>query len=357
MSRKLCLLWAAWAASFGCDAGTAAGLPPAPLASELDPQLSAAVSVARSAVLERPEQAQPWLVLGMTYEGGDLLLQARTCYERSLALQDDAKGSYRLSVVCAKMGEGALAVAAIERALRAAPDYAPAYWRLGNYLFDLGNFERALASYQSAVRLDPSFFGAWTGIARTLLQEEKTEQAIGLLERLRRENPEDAHVLKLLQAAYVQGGRAEAAALEVAWQANASPGRDPWQAEFRPYHVRPLLERAREHLKGGRAAEALALLEPFVAEGSEDWNAHVYLARAYRDLERVEDARRTVERALAHDPDNVLVLRERARLEEGSGDARAALATLERILVLDPMNAEGRRARERLAAGLAGAGR
>jgi tetratricopeptide (TPR) repeat protein len=252
--------------------------------------------------------------------------------------------------VCAKLGDGAAAVAAIQRALAVQPGYAPAHWRRGTYLYDQGDFDQALAAYQEAARLDPSFIGAWTGIARILLQRGEAPKAVELLERLRGESPEHAHVLSLLQAAYVQAGRPEdAAAVPTVWMASASPGQDPWQGDFRPYRARPLIERARERLERGRAQEALELLEPFVTAGSEDWNAHAYLARAHGVLGHASQARAIVDKALARDPDNVLLLNELALLLESTGERGAALATFERILALDPHHPEAARARARLA--------
>lgn len=213
----------------------------------------------------------------------------------------------------------------------------------------MGEFDQALQAFRRSAELDPDFLGAWTGIARVLLQREETEKALELLERLRAASGGAAHVMSLLQAACVQAGRLEeAAALGVDWSAKSSPGRDPWQAEFRPFQGKPLIERVREHLQASRARAAVELLEGFLAEGSEDWNAHGYLALCYFQLGRVDEARGTLEVALARDPDNALVLAVLAAVQEGSGERAAALATFERILVLDPVSREARAGRERL---------
>lgn len=343
------LLLALLASGAGCGTGQTESVP-IPSVGELDPELGQSVALASAAVSAAPEDARRWLELGMTFEGGDLFAQARTCYERARELQADPKSDYRLSIVCARLGDGPAAVEAIRRALATQPDYAPAHWRLGGYLYDLGDFDGALAAYQDAGRLDPGFVGAWLGIARIQLQRGSVAEAVKLLERLNERVPDHAQVQSLLQTAYVRAGRPEeAAALPPLWMANASPGDDPWQGEFRPFRARPLIERARERLERGRVQEAAAMLESFIGSGSEDSNAHAYLARAYHLLGREEQARATVQRALARDPDNVLVLNELGLLQERGGQAGEAREIFERILRLDPLNADAASGRARLA--------
>jgi tetratricopeptide (TPR) repeat protein len=323
-----------------------------PAECELDRELGAAVQAARTAVLESPADAERWTTLGMTYEGGDLFAQARQCYERALAARDDPVVRYRHSVVCAKTGDGEAAVRSISRAIELAPEYAPSYWRLGGTLFDLGRFEEALAAYQRCVALDPTFFGAWTGIARILLQDGDTARAIELLERLRKSNAEHAHVLKLLQAAYAQAGRAaDAAAIQVPPHARSYPGDDPWQARFRPFLARPLLSRAREHLDSGEPAEVVPLLAPAVAEGAVDCNIHAYLARAYLLLGRLDEARATVSAAIARDPDCAILLWEQALIQEQARQPDEARATCAHILRVDPANRDAQAALARLGPG------
>jgi tetratricopeptide (TPR) repeat protein len=347
--RLLALACAGWL--LACAPG---GAPALPDDGQLDPDLRLRVDQARAAVGAAPGDARLWTELGMTYEGNDLHAQARECYRQALRLEESARRWARLGTVSSRLGAVEEGLGALRRAIELEPSYAPSHWRLGNQLFDAGEFDQALASYQEAARLDPSFTGAWTGIARVFLMREESERALELLERLSASNPGHAHVQKLLKAAYVQAGRLdEAEALTVAWSANASPGKDPWQAEFRPYLGKPLLERAREHLEAGRPAEAVALLEPFLAEGSEDWNAHGYLAWGYFLLGRLSEARAVLDAALARDPDNALVLRVLSSVQEKSGEAQAALATLERLLAADPHDEQARAAHARLTQELA----
>ena len=309
-----------------------------PTSGALSPELEAAVAAARTRVEAEPDSAEVWLVAGMTFEGGDLLSHAEVCYRRALALGAPPQAWYRLSVMAWKLGDLPAAVAAIQRAIELVPNYAPSHWRLGTYLFDQGDFPGAESAHRRATELDPRFVGAWAGIALVHMASDRSEEALALLADLRARFPEHAHLVVLTRTALTEAGRREEAErLRVAWTP-LPPGLDPWQAELRPYLQKSVMDRARELLGSGGAAEAVRLLEGWLADGGGDRNACAYLAWGYFLLGRPGDARATLESALAKDPDSVLVLGMLANLQEASQELPAALATCERILAVDPRN-------------------
>src|SRR5262245_39197519 len=124
----------------GCGRGAE---HPFPATGALSSDLEVAVAGARAAVEASPSDARAWLAAGMTFEGGDLLGQARECYRTALALAETPQAWYRRSVMAWKLGDLAEAVSSIRRAIELVPGYAPSYWRLGTYLFDQGDFAAA----------------------------------------------------------------------------------------------------------------------------------------------------------------------------------------------------------------------
>jgi len=344
-------LWraASWVGLVGLGAGlvaaacshSAAASWPIPVPAQeaqLDARMNARVEAAVAEVRADPEAPEHWLALGMTYEANELFALACECYRRALELAPSAKAWHRLACAQASAGDTAAAADAMKRSIALEPTYAPSHWRLGSYLFELGEFDAALAAFTEVVRLDPEHLGGPIGIARVHLQRGEPARALAVLEPVARAHPDDRTLQRLLQSAYQQAGRAEDAARIAVSPRGRQPnyGKDPWQREFREHWERPRMEKALELLQSGDAPGAVAILEPFTAEAPDDLNASAYLAQAYLQSSRIEDARRVVDEALAREPDNLLVLRVAARIEENAGRTEAALVTLARIVAIDP---------------------
>jgi tetratricopeptide (TPR) repeat protein len=307
-----------------------------PATGPLDAEIQSVIAAARSAVEKEPS-GPSWMAAGMTFEGNDLLSQARDCYANALTVAETPQAWYRRSVVEGKLGVLEEAVRSIRRAIELVPDYAPSYWRLGGYLFDQGDFDGAREAFQRSTELDGQFAGAWAGLARVDLAEGRPAEAVQMLERQRARFPEHAHLANLMRTALVEAGRGEEAErMRPPASAASSPGKDPWQAEFWRYQGKPLMVRARGKLEGGAPAEGVRLLEEWFAGGSADPTASSYLAWGYFLLGRTGDARATLDAALALDADNAVVLAMLAKIQESSGETEQALATCERILRADP---------------------
>ncbi len=320
------------------DAAASWPIPVPPAQAQLDGRMRARIEGAVAELRAEPGASARWLALGMTYEANELFALAIECYGRALELAPDAKAWHRLACAEAARGDAGAAAEAMRRSLALEPGYAPSHWRLGSYLFDLGEFDQALQAFAEVTRLDPEHLGGPIGVARVHLQRDQPEQALAILEPVRRARPEDRTILRLLHTAYLQAGRAEEAArIDVSPRGRApNYGKDPWQREFREHWERPQMERALELLQASQAAGAIALLEEFTAEAPEDRNASAYLAQAYLQAGRPADARRTAEAALTAEPDNLLVLRVLARIQESEGELDQALATLARVVAIDP---------------------
>jgi tetratricopeptide (TPR) repeat protein len=332
-----------------CGQGAEHVVPVPPRLAELDPRMSARITAAVEAVRAAPEDAARWLALGMTYEANDLFALAIQGYRTALELAPDGKTWHRLACAEAGRGDWAAAAEAMRCSLELTPAYAPSHWRLGNYLFDLGDFPGAERAYAEAARLDPEHLGGPLGLARVYLQQGEPGRAIEVLEAVRHARPDERAPLSLLHSAYLQAGRgADAAAIDGLQRPRASLGKDPWYREFREYWERPQMERALELLQSGKAAEAAALLEVFTAERPDDLNASAYLALAYAQLGRAPEARAVIEQVLAREPENLHVLRVLADLEERAGNMPEVLATLARIVAIDPNDAQALRRKGRI---------
>jgi len=71
-----------------------------------------------------------------------------------------------------------LAVEKFQSAIRLKPKFPEAHKTLGKSLRDLGEFEKAVRSYDRAVALNPADFEAWADRAAPLINQAKLDQAI-----------------------------------------------------------------------------------------------------------------------------------------------------------------------------------
>jgi tetratricopeptide (TPR) repeat protein len=348
LGRLILLVGVASGAGAACGEGEA-GRTEAPLPTDLDAleeRLAARILEAHADVERTPKRAAAWMHLGMTYEANELYRLALECYAGATERRETAKTWSRAAQAHEALGELTASVEAIQRSIELEGDYAPSHWRLGSYLFDLGRFDQALASFRAATRHDADYLGGWIGIARVLLQTGKPDESVRVLEQVLSRKPQDATARRLLKTALLQAGRPEdAARLNAPWRQKSSPGKDPWHREFRAYRERPLMEQALDHLQKGGPKRAVKLLEEFVAEQPDDLNALSYLAWGYYLSNREEDALRAAREALAVDPDSVPVLTVLARIHEGSDRSGEALDVLDHVLELEPNDGEALRKR------------
>ena len=89
-------------------------------------------------------------------------------------------------------------------------------------------------------------------------------------------------------------------------------------------------------LQQGRAAEALAMLSPLIAEAPDNSDIRAQCGMARQELGRREEALADFDQALARDPGNALALLYRGNLLSEAGLFAPALESYERLLVLAP---------------------
>ena len=84
---------------------------------------------------------------------------------------------YTLGVILWQQGDLDAAVAELQAAIHAKPDYAEAYYTLGTVLKQQSKLQDAAAALRQAIRLEPDFAGAHTTLAAVLRQLGDTAAA------------------------------------------------------------------------------------------------------------------------------------------------------------------------------------
>lgn len=190
-----------------------------------------------------------------------------------------------------RQGKSREAIVVLNALLRGAPRVAAAQYELGMALADAGDAQRAMLAFQAALEADSSFAEAW--------------RALGAL--------------------MFDAGQPRAA-----------------QRAYDHYHLAmvrdPKLRPAAAALYSGRADQAVALLQPLLAEDEANVTAHSLMGEALTRLGHAADGSIALERAIELNPDDDEVRLRLAWSLSQQGRGADALPHVERLLQAEPAN-------------------
>ena len=233
-----------------------------------------------------------------------------------------------LGMILLNQGRLAQALARFGEAVRSNPGYEDAHYNLGLALEQEGRWRQAIEQYQKALEIDPSYLPACVNLAGLLEQSGNADAAIGYYEKalgidgrnaeawnnlggvLVREGKLDEGIRDLQKALEMKPGYAEAHYnLGIAYRQKGEPGEAIAEYE-RALEIKGdfaaaqgdlayLLAVCRDgRLRDGAKAEALAKRANQEAGGTNPVVLGT-LAAAYAEEGRFEEAKETVERAIA----------------------------------------------------------
>lgn len=215
-----------------------------------------------------------------------------------LALDPGHTGHYILATFYVKDGKYTEACRELEEVARRAPDFAPALKLLGSLYFDQGLFDDAERAYRQALKTDQGDAVVYNDLGIICMNRERYEDALLLLRKAVALKPENANMRYNLASVYRDNGNGSEA-----------------EAEY---------ERVIELVPAYR-------------------NVHNELGALYEKRGRVEDAAREygLEEAnsrsrLADDPDDPVALNDLAQALAGSGKLDEARASVQRAIALVP---------------------
>jgi tetratricopeptide (TPR) repeat protein len=199
----------------------------------------------RLVVEDRPDIAKAHRELGNALIGLRRMNDAIRCFEKVIELMpDNATAHSDLSGVLTKAGRAEDAQLALEESFRLQPERAQiieaiehqraerfkdaeriyrdilrndptnanATRLLGSIATELGRYRMATRMLRNAVKLAPNFFGAWTDLARALLECEEFDECREAIDEALRLEPELAYPWMLLGNMFSKAGRYEEAA-------------------------------------------------------------------------------------------------------------------------------------------------
>jgi len=321
------------------------GLPDIPevAVGEFSGPVQQQILAARAQLLEAPSDARRNLDLGRILHAYKLLPPAIQCYRRARALQPgDYETAYLLGIAEAQSGDDAGATDNLRAALALNPDYAPARLRLGEVLFKDGTLAEARAQFESLLAQQPDSAWAHHRLAQVLAALGDPEGAIGNDRRAVELYGDFGPAHYALALAYRDRGETGLAQTHMA--------RYRQHPEQTPPHVDPLMEavdaldisaqaqvrRARQLESAGRMMEALRSLEQAVAVEPQSVEAHSHLVRLYHRLNDAGRAEQHYRAVTAIEPNTVMANLEYGTMLAEQGRIADAAAAFEKVLVADP---------------------
>jgi len=250
--------------------------------------------------------------------------EALASFERANQLApEDPAGLLGVVQLQLKRGENEEAIAALEgHAVLAGSNGLFAKKLLGTAYLRAGDLERAKAALNISKAAKPQFNDPWLAEvvsyrrgmasdnreARQLMEAGRVVEAIALLERARKQEPDHIPILRTLGAAYAKAGRT-VASIEVLRRA----------ADLDPDNVDLLVDVAWAHATAGQNQAALTEIDAVLAEMPEKGSAHALRSRLLMDLGRSAEAVEAFEQAMQHgarDPGHLVDIG-KAQLELG----------------------------------------
>jgi putative PEP-CTERM system TPR-repeat lipoprotein len=180
----------------------------------------------------------------------------------------------------------------LEGLVKQRPDSSLAHYLLSRAYVRLGEYEQWRAELDRSLELEPDNFLARRDLAYAWLIEGDLDRASAELAEVEKRFPDRPDILHL-RATIARGEGNQEQASELLEQAfDAAPSK------------KTMLSLFGQRWHSGDREGAITLQEKWLAENPDDPYASVALGMAYKEENRIRDAVRQFEQALARDPDN-----------------------------------------------------
>lgn len=327
--------------SAGCRSGPEPPPPPRPTdRSQLDRGVEEAIDATLAELAASPADLEIWTRLAMVYHANELFEPARDSYEFLVTADpDNPRLWYYAALLRQKLDDDEGAFAAIARTIELDDAYAPAHARLGDWLFDRGEAQRAESAFRRAIELNPADPAGRIGVARVMLESDQPAEAAQLLEELLARGSTDPYVHLLLGSAYRQLGRVEEARGHLQQgEADRQVRDDPWMAEVMRHRAgfAAAVGVASTLLLDGENKRAVKMFEELRLEKPDDLRVLTKLGIGYLRLGRTAESLLVLREAERLYPDHYKTHLQLASALQLSDDPEGALNHIDRAIELKP---------------------
>jgi tetratricopeptide (TPR) repeat protein len=336
-------------------------LPSLPVFSHEPAALRDSVGNADRVARASPTSADLVGALGVAYHANMFYQQADRAYALTAELGSDWRWAYLRALVHEVRGDPAGVATALQDVVAHAPEFSPAWWRLGEAEFKLGRREAAIAAFERARTLPEPPAESWPGaparkaaapiaayaalgLARALLAGGDAEQARQILESVMARAPAFGPGMRLLATAYTSLSRTGDAERAVR-RADRLPGYDAYVDPTFVLLAREsrsptfLLQQAAASDAGTNGAWREFMIRRALELDPENADALQELATLLRVLRRFDEALALFRRLEQRVPDDPRVAADIGRCLSGLGRYDEAELVLRRALAdLDDAN-------------------
>lgn len=266
---------------------------------------------------------------GLALHQAGHIKDAQACYAQMLMLQtDNIDALYLDGVIAYQLGQYERALLRLEAA-RKHCSVAPVHTAIGNVYRDQGDFEKACASYQMALALDPAHADAHYNYGITLHEQGDLERASTAYRCALAENPAHPESWNNLGVVLKTQGM-----LEEAQQCYATV------LSYQPNHVTALFNMGVLHADAMRFEEALSCYRRTLEVQPDYIDAIFNMGVVYRSQGALQEAAGRFERASVLRPDNHAAFQNLGAVQYELGHFDVARASYARALTLSPDHPE-----------------
>ena len=331
-------------------------LPTLPDLSQQPSALRLHLTEADRAARAQPTSPDAVAALGLAYHADMFYDEAQRCYAIAETLSGAWRWTYLRALAQSERGDAGGLADALRRVTRAAPEFSPAWWRLGETELKAGRYDAAETAWRRASSLPnpepppgaqtgsphrtpvaPIAAYATFGLARIAIIKGDPDDARANLESITANAPRFGPAFRLLAEAYTALGRADDAA-RVTRIADRSPGYDPYVDPTIDELVREsrnptfLLQQAAATDASTNAPWRELLIRRALDLDPEHTDALFELASLLRALRRYGEALELLERHRRLVPDDFQVLADIGRCLSGLRRFAEAETMLRRAL-------------------------
>lgn len=320
-----------------------AGLPDPPSLDGLDAVVVRNALAAAERWVERAE-ADGLGELGAVYLALERREHAAECFAAAARFAAQREPwLYLLGVTSQRLQWDQAALEALEQARALDARHALTHARLGELLLSRGRERDALASFDTALTLQPDLSVAATGKARAQLALGELKGALAAAQVAVRAQPRDFAARRVLADVLARGGLAAEAQRE-ARIADSLPKYQGWGTfdkrwlaalgksgvlSFAPSEINSAVA-------AGDFAFAFARVGELLARRPRDPAPLVLLATMYANTDQLAKAREAIEKAVAMKPDNVSYRISAGEIALANSDVAAAAAAVDAALAREP---------------------
>ena len=219
------------------------------------------------------------------------------------------------------------AIAEFEAALRANPGFVDALVNLGGILAETGRPDEAVSRWRSVLEQRPDRVDVRFRLGSLLFDQKRTEEAARELREAVRQNPRFGEAWFALGRALI-----DLRDYDASREAFAK------SRELMPEEPAAFVNQAIAHLQGGKAGEAVPLLQRAIQLKPDYADAYIWLGQAYASLREADPARAAFQEAVRLQPTDPVPLIHLGILANLEAKTDEAIVWFRRAIAVDPNN-------------------